>query len=566
MISLQIGKQRRNPLRRVLRGVLWFVILASLAALALGFIFDRITRFVPPRGVVPHDTLVIDGRRSQLGASSLTWQAPAHGSSRSALWTLTLKGDPYTIGYAHGSLGSRLFSAADDHMFDMMARFVPSGLKRWLLLSTIRWRYRALADYTPAEHRAELAGMARAVHDQHRHVLPTYQRLLYYHATHDITQGLERSPLLGCTAFAGLGTATAGGHLIVGRNFDFEGGDIFDQQKAVLIVHAKDKIPFASVAWIGFAGVVTGVNAEGITIVVNAARTDDKAYEGMPVAFLARAVLEQAHTLDEAITILRKQRTLVSDVFLVGDGKAMTAAVVEKSPTRFSVRRGKDTLAATNHFLAQDFAKDGENDRLRRYLTSGYRLRRLTELLQGQRGLDPRRAQELLRDRKGVGGVELGLGHRNAIDALIATHSVVIDATALTLYVSEAPHTLGRFRAFDLRHLLRGESESEAAALADLPEDPLLDQDGYADLNRARELMGDARALVAGGERSRAVDAATQAAALAPKLPEAHKLLGDLWRGAGQAARARTCYEQFLALEPPYLAEVEDVRSFLQAP
>jgi tetratricopeptide (TPR) repeat protein len=560
MIQLQIGTKRRHPLRRVLKAGLWVLILTGLAVGVTAFLFNRITRFVPPGGAVPPYGLAIDGHRTEFGPSSLTWQAPSRGSSRGSVWTLTLKGDPFEIGYAHGALGNRLFMATDDHMFDLMSRFVPSSFKRWLLLATVRWRYRSLAAQTPPELRAELAGMATALYDRHRDVVPTYQRLLYYHATHDITQGLEQSPLLGCSAFAAFGQATAGGHLIVGRDFDFEGGDIFDQQKAVIIVHPNGRIPFASVAWVGFAGVVTGVNAEGIVIVVNAARTDDKAYEGMPVAFLAREVLEQAHTLDEAIAILRKQRTLVSDVFLVGDGKAETAAVVEKSPTRFAVRRGKDTLAATNHFLSQEFAKDGENDRLRRYLTSGYRFRRLTELLHGQRGLDPRRAQELLRDRKGVGGAELGLGNRNAIDALIATHSVVVDATAMTLYVSEAPHTLGRYRAFDLKRLLRGEGES---TVSDLPEDPLLDQAPYAELGRARALMAHARDLEGTGQRSRAIDVATQAVALTPRLPEAQKLLGDLWRRAGQPARARTCYDQFLALEPPYLADVEEVKAWL---
>ena len=43
-------------------------------------------------------------------------------------------------------------------------------------------------------------------------------------------------------------------------------------------------------------------------------------------------------------------------------------------------------------------------------------------------------------------------------------------------------------------------------------------------------------------------------------------LLGDLWLRAGQPARARACYEQFLGLEPPYLAEVEEVRALLAVP
>ena len=61
---------------------------------------------------------------------------------------------------------------------------------------------------------------------------------------------------------------------------------------------------------------------------------------------------------------------------------------------------------------------------------------------------------EILRDKRGAGDVTLPLGHRSAIDGLIATHSVVMDATARTLWVSEGAHATGRFVRFDLRQLL----------------------------------------------------------------------------------------------------------------
>jgi hypothetical protein len=60
----------------------------------------------------------------------------------------------------------------------------------------------------------------------------------------------------------------------------------------------------------------------------------------------------------------------------------------------------------------------------------------------------------VLRDKRGLGGVELPLGHRSAIDALIATHSVVMDLTARELWVSEGPHAAGRYVRFDLASLL----------------------------------------------------------------------------------------------------------------
>ena len=46
---------------------------------------------------------------------------------------------------------------------------------------------------------------------------------------------------------------------------------------------------------------------------------------------------------------------------------------------------------------------------------------------------------------------------RKGLDAIIATHSVVVDATTLKLWVGAGPHCLGRYVGFDLRRELLGE-------------------------------------------------------------------------------------------------------------
>ena len=55
--------------------------------------------------------------------------------------------------------------------------------------------------------------------------------------------------------------------------------------------------------------------------------------------------------------------------------------------------------------------------------------------------------------RSEIGGgrdnAELGLGNRYALENLESTISVVVDATAMVLWVAEGPSTLGRFRAFE---------------------------------------------------------------------------------------------------------------------
>ena len=177
MIPIQIGKQKQHPSRRVLRGLLWAVALAALAWAVTAFLFNRITRFVPPEGATPRLAIESAGRRTQLGASSLEWQGTARGFGETGIWTLRLRGEPYALGHVHGMLGDRLIMAVDDHMFDMMAHFMPSSTKRWLALKAVRWRYRGLADSMPPARRLELAGLAAAFTARHRDVIPTYQRL-----------------------------------------------------------------------------------------------------------------------------------------------------------------------------------------------------------------------------------------------------------------------------------------------------------------------------------------------------------------------------------------------------
>lgn len=549
--------QTRAPLARRVYQVLR-ILGVLFATLFFGYLlFLRMTRIEPPRisaemrrrAELP---LEIRGPRSYIGES---WMSRERG-----IWELHLSGEPYALGWAQARLGQRILLRQEDYLFEEMAHYVPSRVARFFLRSGVRLRYRNLGDALPLPRQEELAGLSSALLDEHSDFLPAYHRLVFYHALHDITQGLERSPLLGCSAFAAAGAATANGHLIIGRNFDFEGPEIFDEDKAVLFFNPAGKIPFASVAWLGMTGVVTGLNAEGVYISINAARSEDKGEGGMPVEILAREVLEESHSLDEAIALIKRTPVFVPDFYLLGDGKTGESAVVERTPKRVEVRRSHDVTLLTNHALSPSFAHDAENDRLRRYLTSGARYKRLAELVQRHRGaLDARRALEILRDKRGAGGELLGLGNRNALDALIATHSVVVDATHLVLWVAQGPHLLGKFIAFDLRRELLGEERPQPS---DLPSDPLL---GSEELRAYQEALGSIRAAdhLSARAPDRAIEELKKAEALVEKIPETHRKLGDLLRARGQIEEARRQYRRFLELTPPYLAEIEEVKGIL---
>ena len=285
MIAMQIGKPRPALLRRALRAVLWGAVLAGLAIGVVSFLFNRITRMVPPSGSAPSFVIDSAGRRVTFGPSSLSWQGPS--PREGTIWTLRLHGDPYRLGYAHGVLGNRLIVAADDHMFDLMQRFVPSSTSRWLLLSTVRWRYRGIAGYTPPDRRAEIAGLASAVFDcaSRRGADLPASALLPRHARHHAgPRALAAARLLRLRRVRLRDHRRPPHHrpqLRLRRRRDLrprEGGAVLPARRA------RSRSPRSPGS--AFAGVVTGINAEGIYISINAARTDDKGDEGMPVEIL----------------------------------------------------------------------------------------------------------------------------------------------------------------------------------------------------------------------------------------------------------------------------------------
>ena len=180
---------------------------------------------------------------------------------------------------------------------------------------------------------------------------------------------------------------------------------------------------------------------------------------------------------------------MVSHIVIIADAQGRSATV-ERLPGKTVHARWLGSRAVvTNHFEGPA-AEDGRNVRVRESTSTLPRRKRGEELLSR---LEPpllaRDAVNLLRDRRGSGGQKLQLGDRRAIDALIATHGVVMDTAKQTLWVSESPHLLGRFVAFDLRQLLAGSYDPlrTPLRLESLPEDPLLSSGQYT---RWREQTG----------------------------------------------------------------------------
>lgn len=392
------------------------------------------------------------------------------------IWEVSLSGTPEQIGYAHARLLHEQMVANESVLLGHFERTVPNRLARTLLLDLALAKYGSVSDGMSPPRLRELAAMARGFDpDPYAGFFDTFQRFVYLNALYDISLSFEHSPLLGCTSF--VLNATKGGTAgpLLARNFDFEVDPIFDREKAVFLVRETGKLPFASVAWPGLVGVVSGMNASGVAVVVHGARAAAPANSGEPVVHALRRVLSTAETTEQAVARLAERPVMVSHIVIIVDANG-SAVAVERAPGHPDyVRKLRSNAAITNHFEGP-LADDERNQRVKRETSTLQRRKRADELVSGLRdNVRVPDAVALLRDKKGAGGKPLELGDRNAIDALIATHGVVMDTRAGQLWVSEGPHLLGKFVLFDVKQLFENPDSDSFDSIA---ADPLL-EDGH---------------------------------------------------------------------------------------
>lgn len=459
-------------LGRALRRLLWFfgpaLALVALALLAHGAI-GWIAHLSPPRLSLNTGTL-------RTVSPGFRMFGQAYVLEHDGVIEARLVGTPADIGYAHARLLREVMIETEGVLYDELERQIPSRLVRTVLFDLAQFRFRNVHEGMSPARLSEIAATAEGFRpDPYAHVFPSFQRGVYLNALYDIALSFERSPLVGCTSFVLSGNAAQHGHTLLARNFDFEVDDVFDRRKVVFLVVEQGAIAFASVAWPGLVGVVSGMNAEGLAVVVHGARAGELRARGEPVVHALRRVLSTCHNVREAVEALKSAEPMVSHIVVVADA-AGTTAVIERVPGEPPYHYLLPNQAVvTNHFAGPS-SDDPKNVSVRETTSTLHRFQRGRQLLgKLNRPATVRDLVGLLRDRLGSNGLMLPLGDRRAIDALIATHGVVMDSTDKTLWVSTGPHLLGRFLAFDLDRLLDPDYRPTVPAPAArfIPEDPM---------------------------------------------------------------------------------------------
>ena len=501
------------------------------------------------------------GDIARCGASTLR-RNPA------GVWELTTGGDPVTRGAESGALLSELMYYQERAFVDQIRRIVPSERYLRFLRAFIVIFNRDLGRYIPEEYRDEIYASSRWCTHRFDAIGNPYERQVNYHAAHDIGHVMQEYMLVGCSSFATWGGRSADSTLLVGRNFDFYVGDDFARNKLVTFCRPERGIPFASVGWAGMSGVLSGMNAAGLTVTLNAAKGALPTRAATPISLLARTILQYASTIEEACAIADTTRTFVSESLLIASARDRRAAVIEKTPARWALYEGEgEQLRCTNHYQSAAFADDPYNLENIATSDSPYRLQRLGELLDSLAPPTPARAVTVLRDRHGLGGRDIGLTNEKSLNQAIAHHSVVFAPERGLMWLSTEPWQAGPFVCYDLGRIFAGETPSEGRLdLPDgeLPADSLFLEEDYPRIIAYRRDCATLREAIA-ARRPVEEELPERILAENPRYFGAWALCGDYRDEVlGDSEGARRCREEALRLEIPRLSERQDIERKLK--
>ena len=300
--------------------------------------------------------------------------------------------------------------------------------------------------------------------------------------------------LVGCTSFAVWNENTSDSSMIVARNFDFYFGDDFSKDKIVSFINPSKGYKFVMITWGGMMGAVSGMNEHGLTVTINADKSDFSLTGKTPVSIVARMVLQYAKNIKDAYNIINNAKMFVSESFLVGSASDRKAVIIEKTNEKTAVfEEASSKIICTNHFRSNELKNGKLNLEAIAEGTSIYRFRRTRELINSHDKHDARTAVAVLRNSYGIGNKNIGFGNEKAINQFIAHHGVIFKPEERLIWVSATPYQLGSFICYDLKKIFDKQFDLNPKFKADVRElmigpDTLLLSSEYAKFLKFRKL------------------------------------------------------------------------------
>lgn len=462
--------------------------LALIAIAALACVWLHATADLGEPEFVPSQVPVV-----QVNDSLRRWGSSSLLIDPDGLYEMRVCGGPFERGEAIGKLGEDLLYQQEKAFADKLFEMVPSSRYRAFLHYFITIFNRRMGASVPLEYRQEIKAMSASCTHEFDEFGSPYERQMQYHSAHDIGHVMQDYMLVGCTSFAVWGRESEDSSLLMARNFDFYMGEEFAKNKLVLFEKPDSGYAYVSVTWPGMLGVVSGMNTQGLAVTINASKLEVPSSSATPISILVKSILQYASNIEEAETIAASFKTFVCESILVGSANDGRAVIIEKTPSAMGVyspdggsESSRMTAASsggasavtriicTNHYQSDRFRDDPVNVENIRVSDSGYRYRRVQQLLDSLGSIDYLKAAAVLRDIRGVDGEDVGYCNDLSINQMLAMHSVIFKPAEKKIWVSTSPWQFGKFVCFDLDEVfgeeglstrsVRGDGLSDSAA------------------------------------------------------------------------------------------------------
>ena len=442
---MQITKEKRKDVWiRVFRN---FIIVLAVIIIGLVVVYNLKTKITPPEII---DISVLEMERGNPSPDFFRVGNSWLKKNKYGLWEMYLEGSPFEIGVINGKLTKELIKIQEDAFVEQINTLIPSKSYLRFLKYFIGWFNRDIDEYIPEEYLQEIYGVSFGASDGYEYIGNNYERMLNYHGAHDIGHALQSLALVGCTSF-GSNFNSVDSSMIIGRNFDFYINESFAKNKIVAFVNPDLGHKFMYVTWASMIGVVSGMNEKGITVTINAAKSDIPTKATMPISLLAREILQYAGNIDEAVEVAEKRKTFVSESIFIGSAFDNKAIIIEKSPSKLGVyTTDANDLVCSNHFQSDVFKDDENNNQYIQESASSYRQQRCEQLINQDEIIDFNQAADILRDYNGIDDVNIGIGNEKTMAQMISHHSIIFQPEKLRTWVSSAPYQLGEYLMYNI--------------------------------------------------------------------------------------------------------------------
>ncbi|MFK5856083.1 MAG: C45 family autoproteolytic acyltransferase/hydrolase [Bacteroidota bacterium] len=438
------SKKRKGKWLRILRNTL---LLLVLLIVVLVITYSVKTKLSPPAIV---DLSILDVERENPSPDFYKVGNSWLRKNKFGLWEMYLEGTPFEIGVINGKLTKELIKIQEDAFVEQINTLIPSKLYLRFLKYFIGWFNRDIDEYIPEEYLQEIYGVSFSASDGYEYIGNNYERMLNYHGAHDIGHALQSLALVGCTSFAA-NMHTDDSTMIIGRNFDFFINENFAENKIVAFVNPENGHKFMYLTWASMIGVVSGMNEQGITVTINAAKSDIPTKATMPISLLAREILQYAGNIEEAIAIAEKRQTFVSESIFVGSAADHNTIIIEKSPSKLGVfTTDASSIVCSNHFQSDVFSTDINNLEYIKESASEYRELRCNQLINGKQKLDYNDVASILRDYNGMDDINIGIGNEKTMAQMISHHSIIFMPEKLMTWVSTTTYQFGEYLSYNL--------------------------------------------------------------------------------------------------------------------